>query len=106
MNVRIATLMVLAGCSSISVEYTTLNPPPHPVSPVAIEHVELFTAEAPARKYVEVGTMTAMHDSITSDEDMFQKMREEAAKRGCDGLVITQRGTIDAIGACVIYAER
>jgi hypothetical protein len=46
-----------------------------------------------------------MHDSITSNDDMFKAMREEAGKRGCDGLVVTQRGTAEAVAACIVYSE-
>jgi hypothetical protein len=48
--------------------------------------------------------MTSMHDSITTNDDMFKAMREEAGRRGCDALVVTQRVTRQAVAACVVYA--
>ncbi len=98
-------LMDLAGCTSVSVNYSALNSPPRPLQMTAPDKVELFTTARPSRKYVEVGTMTADHDSIASNEDMFKAMREEAAKRGCDGLVITQRASMRAVAACIAYTE-
>jgi hypothetical protein len=98
-------LATLAGCSSISVKYTVLNPPPRPHRAVSPGKIEIFTTAQPSRKYVELGTMTSMHDSITSNDDMFNAMREEAAKRGCDALVVTQRGSQEAVAACVVYND-
>jgi len=98
--------VVLVACSSVSVEYTPLNSPPRPVQSTTSEQVEVFTTQPPSRKHIEIGTMKGMHDSITSDEDMFKQMKAEAAKHGCNALVVTQRGGPVAIASCVIYADQ
>jgi hypothetical protein len=95
---------MMAACASVAVSYTALNPSPYPTQPKTAESVEFFTSATPTRKYVEIGTMKAMHDSITTDEDMFRKIREEAARQGCDGVVITQRGSQEAVAACIVYS--
>ena len=98
-------LVVEAAACSVPVKYTTLNSPPKSLQPMSPEKVEVFTTARPTRKYDEVGTMTAMHDSITSNDDMFRAMREEAGKRGCDGLVVMQRGSQAAVATCIVYSE-
>jgi hypothetical protein len=105
-RISVALAVSLSACASVAVNYTDLNPPPHAIQPKAPEKVEFFSSATPSRKYVEIGTMTAMHDSITTNTDMFAKMRIEAAKHGCDGVIITQRGTQEAVGACIVYSDQ
>lgn len=95
--------VVLAACSSVAVEYTPLNSPPGPVKTVTSDQVEVFTTQPPSREYVEIGTMKGMHDSITTDEDMFKEMKVEAAKRNCNALIVTQRSSQVAVASCVVY---
>jgi hypothetical protein len=76
----------------VHVDYIPLNPAPHPMTPRDPEQVEMFQTKPPEKPYVEVATIEAQ-GSVTSATVM-QKLREEAAKRGCDGLVLT--GTKDA----------
>ena len=87
------------------VAYTPLQASPKAAPPVAPEKVEVFTAAPPTRKYVELGTMLSEHAPTATNEDMFQAMRVEAAKRGCDGLVVTQRGLHEAVAACIAYSD-
>jgi hypothetical protein len=98
--------VVLLACSSVSVEYTPLNSPPRPVQSTTADQVEVLTTTPPSRKHIEIGTIKGMHDSITSDEDMFKAMKVEAAERGCNALVVTQRGGPVAIASCVVYTDQ
>lgn len=104
-KVMMCSLVFLGGCAHVGVEYTAINAPPRPLQPKSPDTVQVFTSQAPERKYVEIGTLTAMHDSVASNADMFAQLKVEAAKRGCDGVVITQRDDAAAIGACVVYAD-
>jgi hypothetical protein len=92
---------MMMACAGVS--YTPLNSPPHPTQPKPAESVAMFTSATPTQKYVEIGTIKGEHDSIATDEGMFQKMREEAGRRGCDGLVVMQRGDRVAVATCIVY---
>jgi hypothetical protein len=86
---------LLAGCGT-TIEYVPLNSPPHPLVMKAPEAVEMFTTAVPTKPYVEVGTIESRQQAYSGDDTaaIYAKMREEAAARGCDGLVIT--GSNDA----------
>ncbi len=106
MNIRNTGLglamLASLGCSSIVVEYSEINTPPHALKPVSPEKVEVFTTSVPANGYVEVGVLNGAHDSITSDADLIKAMKIEAGKRGCDALVITERNSVRQIASCLV----
>ncbi len=99
----------LVGCG-VAVNYAPLNPAPHPLQARTPDKVEVLTIP-PSQKYVEVGRITAHHDSFSNNDAMVAQMRQEAANRGCDALVITQEGRpenaqADADAACVVYSDK
>ena len=120
-GVVVAFAMVAAGCGT-AIEYTELNTPPGPMSPRDPGSVEVFTTTTPPRPFVEVGMIESQQESGLSTDGMGEiiaQMREAAAERGCDALVIS--GSNDAVqgqanqdhgyvgtlkgyrGACVVY---
>ena len=83
-------LAAAAAACGTNIDYIPLNSPPHAMAPRAPESVELFTTSPPQRPYVEVGAIESQQQQMSTDsvEDIYAKMREAAAERGCDGLVI------------------
>lgn len=84
-------IAALVACGSTSA-FMPLNPPPHPVKPRPPEEVQMFTASAPTRPYVEVGLITAGIASSYSGDGDFEilgVLRQEAGKRGCEGVIVT-----------------
>lgn len=117
------TLVVVAvlgtiGCST-NVSFMPTNKAPRALQARAVDEVELFTTTKPERSHVEVGLIEVQQQSLSVDDEkaVMNKLRAEAAKQGCDGLVIT--GTNDAVqmidgdgttlkgyrGTCIVYKE-
>jgi hypothetical protein len=72
--------------------FTPTNVPPHPLAARAEASVEMFTATAPKRPYVEVGLISSQHDgmySLSSDDEVMLGLRKKAAQIGCDAVVVT-----------------
>jgi hypothetical protein len=83
--------MFIAGCGT-TLKITRLNSPPKQVSPRTTDGVELFTSGRPNVPYTEVSLISSQQDSEFSTDgtpEIIHKMREEAAKEGCDALIIT-----------------
>lgn len=92
---RVKPLVVVAalfvGCAIPSpVQYSFLNTPPHRVSPRSWEQVEVFQGSLPPRSFVQIGTIDAP-DSLEnySDADLIRYARAEAARHGCEALIVT-----------------
>jgi hypothetical protein len=93
-NLAIASLLVACGTS---MQYVPLNPAPHAMTPRAGDAVEVFMGRQPERAFVEVGTLESQQSSEFSTDDksaIIAKMRQDAGKRGCDGLMFV--GSNDA----------
>jgi hypothetical protein len=116
---RFAALLALAACGYQS-QYMPTNPPPRPMQARAPETVELFTASGkPSRPYVEVGILQTRQGDGESGylPHILDAMREEAAKIGCDALVVNgaspevvggEEGTRTYQGfwgACILYVQ-
>jgi hypothetical protein len=87
---RIFSLLLLAACGS-TIHATEINPPPGPLAARPAATVEVFTSGPPARPHMDLAYFEAQQDSEFSTDDtrdFIVKMREAAARRGCDGLVI------------------
>ena len=84
-----ASLCFVAACG-IKTEYIELNPPPHVMAPRSPDQVAIFTTGLPERPYVEVGTIEVKQEIYNgaSASEIMRVLREEAARRGCDGLVL------------------
>src|SRR6267154_2587450 len=97
-------LLLMIGCAS-EVAYMPLNKPPHALSRRSRDSVELFTAAAPQREYVEVGMLDATSPAAGGSRAspwvdaayLTSKLRKQAGDYGCDGLVVTGGGTSDEV---------
>ncbi len=92
----------MTACTGV--EYSSLNSPPAGHAAKTPDQIEVFTTAKPTKKYVEVGTLKGKHDSLSSDEALLIDMKEVAAERGCDALVVTQRDIV-WIATCVAYVD-
>jgi hypothetical protein len=111
-------LVLLCSCGT-TVEYVRLQKAPHKLYKKSIDQVEIFTAKAPDREFVELGIFEAYRQSSfagTGTGEFIQAMRVEAAERGCDAVVLTgsadqteyipfaREHTLPGIrGTCIIY---
>jgi hypothetical protein len=84
----LSSLAFLSLAACVRVDYIPLNDPPHAMMPRDPGQVQVFQTEKPTRPYTEVATIETQSGS-TTPETIMEKMREEAGKRGCDGLIIT-----------------
>lgn len=85
-----ATALMLVGCGT-SIEFIPLNSPPHAAQPRPGSAVEVFTSSRPGRPFAEVGLIESRQESGLSQDDasaIVTKMREEAGRRGCDGMIV------------------
>ena len=121
-------LVAITVCGALAVgcgtrtNYTPTNTPPQPMQPRAPETVEVFTASEPRRAFVEVGIVHAQQKSAFSthsEPQVIARLREEAARHGCDGVIIagahnaTVGSSFDGSGgtstltgyrgACIVY---
>jgi hypothetical protein len=112
----------LLGCGT-SIDYVPLNTPPRALAERSPDAVEMFTTAPPKRPYVEVGTIKSLQQAYSSDttEAIYAKMRAEAGKRGCDGLVILGSNNLTVVSgnstsvssrtlegyraSCIVYTE-
>ena len=83
-----------AGCAGASLvtAYSPLNRAPAPLGAKAAADVELMTI-APSRPFVEVGTVSVRRSPGLSGMgrpcvEIVSLLRQEAARRGCDGLLV------------------
>lgn len=80
----------LLGCGT-HIAYMPTNTPPRMLKPRGVDSVQVFTTRPPERPYVEVGIIETQQESIYSTDDataVFSQLRDEAARQGCDGLVL------------------
>ncbi|MDC0712364.1 hypothetical protein POL68_28130 [Stigmatella sp. ncwal1] len=90
---RTRSLLLLAaalcGCGT-RIAYIPTNAPPRAMQAHSPDSVQIFTTQQPERPYVEVGLIEAQQEShsVDTEETVFTRLREEAAHRGCDGLVL------------------
>ena len=81
--------LLLAGCPA-QVYYTGLLTPPRPLAPLRPEDVELFVVTPPARPHTNIGLYQITQGIDASDSPaMIQRLRTEAAARGCDAILVT-----------------
>jgi hypothetical protein len=101
---------LFTACLSLPKSFTTFtatNQPSRPMRARAIDSVEVYTSSVPSRPYAEVGLLrTSGHFA----DDAVNGMREEAARVGCDGVIVTSTGLdqnndIVYNGACFLYPD-
>lgn len=112
------TVMVVAAC--VSLNSTTLDPSAK-YAPVQKDQVRIFQggSEVP-EPWVKIALFNASGShNFTDESDLYNKMREEAAKRGCNGVVLQgmeDAGTAEKIffgsgadreaeGVCIRYGD-
>jgi hypothetical protein len=118
---HLALLPVLfAAACGATTRFVATNPAPHPMVARPAETVQVFTTGHPTRPYVEVGIIQGqqgrglIHNGDQMPE-IITKMREDAARTGCDGLIINgnadrvvgdrhSTGTVQGFwGACIVF---
>lgn len=87
-------LFLLTGCVSVN---STMVDPSVSYAPVPNDQVRLFESEDEVpTEYERVAIFHAEGaDNWTDQSDMLEKLREEAAKKGCNGLIL---GEIEEAG--------
>ncbi len=101
---KFLVLVLLAGCE-VQIRETALNPPGRAMTAKPAAQVEVFTSGAPARPHTDVMLLEARPVIPQPLEDTIATLREEAAQRGCDGIVINdlRAGSITLDGSCIVY---
>jgi hypothetical protein len=110
---------MLPACAETSVNYSPINPSPRALSPRAPATVEMFASGPPARPHVDVGIITVEEGSTgeSTPQELLGLLRENAARQGCDGLVVappSSKTESDLFaytysrrvysGACIVYS--
>jgi hypothetical protein len=103
MRVRLNLWSLISGCAlavgcGTTITFTPTNPAPHPLAARPPQTVEVYSTSQPPRPYVEVGLLEAQQSSAYSTDappEVLQHLREEAARQGCDGVVLS--GANDAV---------
>ena len=87
--VYVASALVSSACNDSL--YVQLNAPPHAFAPRSAADIEILSSGPPSRTHVDVG-LFRFHGDISF-------IREEAAKKGCDALMLN---TVDT-ATCVMF---
>jgi hypothetical protein len=84
-----ATALVISACHHVSTNASLIDPSMH-LARTCLAAVKLYTmSDRVPRPYVEVALLnSAGQTSYSSESDMIESMREEAAKVGANGLVL------------------
>lgn len=114
--------MFLAACGT-KVAYLPLNPSPRAMKARALTEVEVFTSSKPTRPFTEVGMIESQQESMysgDSPQQVFYRLRAEAAQRGCEALIVTSNdgvhgdtwqhgGAVRTLkgyrGTCIVYKD-
>lgn len=119
---RLATVTccLMASACGTTLHYQPLNTSPRALLEVDPDAVTIFTTSKPKRRFVEVGLIEGQQTGAASFDDstaVLNKMRREAGRRGCDGLVLL--GSDDAVvgnqhltttlsgyrATCIVYTQ-
>jgi hypothetical protein len=109
----------LAGCTATTVNYSPINPAPRALAPRPAGTVEMFSSTPPDRPHVDVGIITVEEGDVEEESPqmiLLGLLRENAARQGCDGLVVappSSKAVSDVLayahsrrvysGTCVVY---
>jgi hypothetical protein len=120
----LAALALLVAACGTTTQVVPTNPSPRALVPRSPDAVDVFTTSAPPRPFVEVAIIQARQSSqysVDSMPEIIAAMREQAARVGCDGVVIhgesnkvvssggwgemgTNTSSLDGYwGACIVY---
>ena len=88
-SLPITILFVLLSTScAIKTSYTPTNAPPRPLQAKNPSEVQVFTSVLPNRPFTDIGLIKAQERAFSGEGELIPSMRREAARVGCDGLVI------------------
>lgn len=89
MRTYLLLVLVAAGCGT-TMSQTQINPAPHAMAARPAASVEIISSGPPTRPHVDVALLQAQQEaySLDNNADMIAKLREQAARLGCDALVI------------------
>lgn len=101
---KLLVLLVIAGCG-VQIRETALNPPGRAMTAKPAARVEVFTSGAPAQPHTDVMLLEARPVIPQPLEDTIATLREEAAQRGCDAIVINglRAGSTTLDASCIVY---
>jgi hypothetical protein len=86
---KLVPLVMLGGCLHTTVNFVPVNSPPAPTRERASQEVDVFSSGPPQRPHLDVGIIEAIAASgLESFESLVALARDEAARRGCDALVL------------------
>jgi hypothetical protein len=91
MNRLPLALLCFAAACGTTTRFVATNPSPHPLAAKQPQQVDIYTTGSPDVEYVEVGIIQTRQASELSTKDMpgiISDMRSQAAKIGCDGVII------------------
>lgn len=89
--IKLISIVMFAAACGTTLQETPINPAPHAMAPRSAATVEVFSSGPPARAHTDVALLEARQTSGFSGDDtadFVAKLREQAAQRGCDGIVI------------------
>jgi hypothetical protein len=120
MNLRalLPALALVSACGTAT-RYMQTAPSPRPLTARSEASVTIFTDTAPTVPYVEVGLIQGRQSTQWSHADTFDiynEMREDAARVGCDAIIVTgsasrqirdingRRQVLEGyVASCVVY---
>jgi hypothetical protein len=120
--VALSVSSLLAACGGVTTSIVATNLSPRALSPRPAHEVEVFTAGVPTRPFVEVAviqTRDTGSSGLAPLPSLVGDMRAEAARVGCDALLVysgnnpiateaprpASRVTEGLWGACVVYGD-
>lgn len=84
---------LFASACGTQIHYIQTNTADAPTHPRQARQVEIYTTGAPNRAYTEVGYFEAEEGTYGGFEDTLNDLRADAARRGCDALVVEGTST-------------
>ncbi len=80
---------LVTGCGQ-HVSFIKTNASPQAMQPRSKDSVQVFVTTLPERRYLELGIIEAKPRALApnGDTESFEKLHEESARRGCDGLIV------------------
>lgn len=116
-------LLSATACGTTT-QFTPTNPSPRAMQSKSPDQVHVYTSSMPERPFTEVGIIQSRQSSELSLDEMpeiIQEMRKEAAKIGCDGVILNgtnnktvghhdrhggSTNTLEGYwGTCIMYQE-
>jgi hypothetical protein len=117
-RILVSASLFIAACVTTNSSVQPTNPSPRPLSPRPVMSVEVFTVSRPSRPFVEVAIIKASGSSQgDASKGLVHEMRSEAARVGCDGIVVNggaetvaphdgMGGTVLGYSsACIVYTD-